>query len=302
MKRFLITTGIFFLPLLLMSIAVEVIVRQVPNPYSYKYEYMQQHADEVQTLVLGSSHAFYGIRPEYLGPHAFSLANVSQDLHHDAFLLGYWAEHYRHLRTVIVPISYFTCFSHGLEHGQESYRCRFYKIYMDCDYYPDFSTYNIELPNLRAVKDKLQKWLRPKPDPGYDAYGWGTTNTLANKDSVAWQRGDEAAAAVKRHYFSNWDALETNYAYLSEMADFCHHHGIRMVLVTTPCWKSYVSQLDAKQLGKMSQCIRRLQKEKGLTYLNYLKDSRFGPDDFYDSNHLSEIGAEKFSKILAGDL
>ena len=33
-----------------------------------------------------------------------------------------------------------------------------------------------------------------------------------------------------------------------------------------------------------------------------LKDSRFEADDFFDSNHLSEVGAIKFTKILNHDI
>jgi hypothetical protein len=38
------------------------------------------------------------------------------------------------------------------------------------------------------------------------------------------------------------------------------------------------------------------------SYVDYLKDHRFEANDFYDSNHLSDVGAIKFTKILDNDI
>ncbi len=86
----------------------------MPNPY--KYEWMQENAEEVETLVLGSSHTFYGIRPEFFDSKTFNLANVSQGMKQDLFLIKYWANRYKNLKYVIFPISFFTWFGHGLEY------------------------------------------------------------------------------------------------------------------------------------------------------------------------------------------
>ncbi len=105
MKKFLKYCLVFVLPFLMVAITAEYLLRQVPNPYQYKYEWMQQHAEDVEILILGSSHTFYGIRPEFLDGKAFSLANVSQGPKQNLYLLEYWADRYRNLKTVIFPIS-----------------------------------------------------------------------------------------------------------------------------------------------------------------------------------------------------
>ena len=46
---------------------------------------------EVETIVLGNSHTYYGIRPELLPYAAVNLANVSQTLDIDLLLLEYYA-------------------------------------------------------------------------------------------------------------------------------------------------------------------------------------------------------------------
>lgn len=290
------------MPIIAAAIPVEWMIRQVPNPYKYKYEWMQKNAERVETLVFGSSHTFYGIRPEFLDGKAFSLANVSQGNKQDFFLLKYWADRYKNLKIVIVPISFSTFFGHGLEYGSESYRCRYYKIYMDCDLYSDWSLYNLELADMRTATGKLRKFFVKDDNPGYDEYGWGNAYKLADKDMTTWNDGSEAEAAVNRHTAKTWDYVETNYDRIREIAQFCKSHGIRLVLITTPCWHSYYDKLGEEQLAKMYELTHHLQEEFSVSYFDYLKDPRFVADDFFDSNHLSDVGAEKFTKILNDDV
>lgn len=302
MKKYL-TNGLFFvLPLLIVAIILEYKLRQVPNPYKYKYEWMQKNAEDVEILIFGSSHTFYGIRPEYFDEKAFSLANVSQGLKQDLFLLKYWADRYKNLKTVICPISFSSWFGRGLEHGSESYRCRYYKIYMDCDLYPDMSLYNLELSDIRTALGKFLKIFSRNSDLGYDEYGWGKTYQLSKKNKGTWDDGSEAEQAVIRHTAKSWDYIDQNYALMKEMADFCKSHGIQLVLITTPCWHSYYENLNKEQLSKMYELTHNFQQEYHLRYLDYLKDPRFDADDFYDSNHLSDVGAIKFTKILDKDI
>ncbi len=302
MKKFLKYCLFFVLPLLIAAIPVEYMIRQVPNPYKYKYEWMQKNAEDVEILVLGSSHTFYGIRPEFFEGKAFSLANVSQGLKQDLFLLEYWVDKYKNLKTVICPISFYSWFGRGLEYGTESYRCRYYKIYMDCDLYPDISLYNLELSDFRTAKGKIAKLLFPNTDPGYDEYGWGNTYKLSKKKMDKWNDGTEAEAAVKRHTAKSWDYIDQNYLRMKELAGFCKSHNIQLVLITTPCWPSYYDNLNSEQLTKMYELTHKFVQENNLPYFDYLKDPRFKADDFYDNNHLSDVGAIKFTKILDKDI
>ena len=263
---------------------------------------MQENAQDVELLVLGSSHTFYGIRPHIFDGKAFSLANVSQGIKQDLFLLKYWADKYERLSTVIFPISASTWFGRGLEYGSESYRCRYYKIYMDCDLYPDISSHNLELSNYRTAKGKIKKIFKNSIDPGHDEHGWGNAYMLFGKDIEKWKDGTEAETAVKRHTAKNWDYVEDNYSQLKDLADFCKSRNIQLVLITTPCWHSYYDKLNKEQLTKMSELTYKFQQEYNIPYFNYLRDSRFEADDFYDSNHLSDVGAIKFTEILAKDI
>jgi hypothetical protein len=302
MKRFLKYCTLFIIPLAVVLASLEYALRQVPNPYKYKYEWMQNNAAEVETIVLGSSHTFYGIRPEYLDGNSFNLANVSQDLGHDLFLLKYWADRYDSLKTVIVPISYFTWFGKGLHSGSESYRCRYYSLYMDSDDYPTLSLERLEISDFNTAKNKMQKIFNQNTDPEYDNFGWGNLYTLSTKNMEEWDSKSEAARAVKRHYADDWSTVEANYDKLREMAELCNKLNAQLVLISTPCNDAYNELLVQAQVDKMYETTDRFIKEFNVPYLDYREDPRFEADDFYDSNHLSDIGAAKFTKILNQDL
>lgn len=301
MKKFLKHLLFFLLPFTTVF-PLEYMIRQVPNPYKYKYEWMQMNAENIEILIFGSSHTFYGLRPNYFSRKAFNLANVSQENEQDFFLLKYWADRYKHLKTVIIPISSYTWFSKGLEHGSESFRCRYYKIYMDCNMYPNLSVYNFELSDFNIAKKKISQIFYPKENPGYDQYGWGNEFKLSQKDKKTWEDGTEAKAAIQRHSVKSWDQIEVNYERMKEIAIFCKKHNIQLILVTTPCWHKYYEKLNKKQLDKMYELTYQFQKEFDIPYFDYLRDQRFCANDFYDSNHLSDIGAIKFTKILNDDI
>lgn len=280
-----------------LSLAIgECLVRKVPTPFKYKHEWMQQHASEVETLILGSSHAYFGISPSYMKHSGFNLANVSQNLKYDSFLLEQYASDCKNLKQVVLTISYFTLFSPGFEGTKNWWNGINYKVYMDCPYHSDFSKYNFELFHLPVYAGKLRSFFQSQSDILCDSLGWGKNYSLRNKPA-SWDRS-LAEQAVRRHTKQNWDYLDENEQYLNKIAFYCQEHSLSLVLVTMPAWPTYYENLDKKQLNKMHECIQELQHEYGLVYYDYLKDSRFVEEDFYDSDHLSDVGARKFTEIF----
>ena len=82
-----------FALLLLLPLAMgEIYVRSLPNPAKYKHAYLSRHSREVEVLILGSSHTYYGLCPERLGENAFSAAqiNSSRVLHCAASLRSFF--------------------------------------------------------------------------------------------------------------------------------------------------------------------------------------------------------------------
>ena len=303
MKRFCIYLTALILPIAILLGIGEYMVRQVPNSYSHKEKCIRKYHDQLETLVLGNSHSFYGIKPQLLDGSAFNLANVSQTFPYDRFLLEKYP--YPKLHTVVLTVSYPSFFEQRLEEGRFWYLCSYYKIYMDCPDHSDFSYYNFEASNMDNYRKKLELYLKHSSRIDCDAYGWGTTYKLSRKDMKAWNDGSGAVEAVGRHTYTWDEAVENariNFPAVKGIADFCNGKNIRLFLVTTPCTPEYNALVDQRQLKEMYVLVDSLRKTNEFVHLDYMQDKRFAGDDFFDSDHLSVVGAEKFSKILNNDI
>ncbi|MGN1213739.1 MAG: hypothetical protein ACI4TR_02480, partial [Bacteroidaceae bacterium] len=108
MKKFLIDTAVFSLLILVPLVVAELYVRTLPNAARYKHNYMLTRSAEIETLVLGNSHTYYGVDPSVLGSHAFSLAMPSQTYRYDYYLLTHYDM--PRLKTVVLSVTYTSMF------------------------------------------------------------------------------------------------------------------------------------------------------------------------------------------------
>lgn len=300
MRRFIIYTSLFSLIVLFTLGSGEYIIRRLPNPYKHKHQWMLHNASRVECLVMGSSHTYYGISPTHFGPNTFNLANVSQNPKYDYLLLEKHIPMCTQLQSVIVPISYFTFFDKSLEEGDEWFYAINYKVYMDIDEHPHWSKYNFELSNRPAYSGKLQSYLSGKTLPICDSLGFGLEYTMAAKDHALWEKN--AYMTASRHTAGDGEMYHENETYLRRIAELCRDNDIRLILITTPTWHAYHQLLDKRQLQKTYEIIAQLCHDYALPYLDYLKDPRFVEEDFYDCDHLSDVGAQKFTALLRDEL
>lgn len=301
MRKFLIQCFKFGMLVATTLAAGEYLVRTyVDNPYKFKHEWMSRNAGDVEILVLGSSHTYYGINPALFDSKAFNLANVSQIFHYDYVLLTQYAGLYDSLKTVILPVSYFSFFDPEFEDSDTDWIYAVnYKIYMDVNEHSDFSKYNFELSRPAIYSGKLSSLLSGK-GLSYDSLGMGT-DYLSGSKQIGWEETGKQTAV--RHTSAGHDAVEGHFRYARKIADFCRKRHLELVLVTTPAWHSYYENLDLIQAEMTDSLIGVLRDQYGLHYLDYMRDKRFTADDFYDADHLSsDVGARKFTDILIHDL
>lgn len=298
MKRF-VTYTLLFMLLAGSTLGVgEYIVRNMPNSYSYKHRWMLDNASQLEYLILGSSHTYYGFLPSAFFDNSFNLANVSQNPEYDLLLLKKYLPLCKRLHTVVIPVSYFTFFDKPFEQGSEWHFAINYKLYMGVDKHSNLSKYNFEISNRPVYSGKLLSFLKGKELPMCDTLGFGVGYTIDDKAST-WKY--DAQYIVKRHTAVNWDEFDGNLDNLRKVAQFCKENDLRLILVTTPTAESYYTLLDKAQLEKTYSAITGLCNDYSLNYYNYMTDIRFNDDDFHDGDHLSDIGAQKFTTILKED-
>ncbi len=276
---------------LLVLAALELYVENLPNPARDKHRWMQGHSEEVGTLVLGSSHTFYGIMPEKLGSDAFSMAQVSQTYRYDLWALKNYPM--KNLHTVIIPFSYFSLYEDYELGVGDDYASR-YRIYMDCDVHSRFSKYSFELSDFDMFKEKVSSLWR------LGALSWTERGFASNYTLEARpENWDNGKVRAERNTYEDLSAVELNTRFLKEMLQYCREKNIRLLIVSTPLTASFREHRDPLQVERNMQTLGALlEMYPEADYLDFESDERFSDEDFFDADHLSTLGAEKLSKLI----
>jgi hypothetical protein len=298
MKGFIKSILFFLFPIILGIIGVEFVVRHLPNSYKTKTAYLKSNSNTIETLILGSSHTFYGVNPLFIESKAFNASNVSQSPDIDFAILKSYEDDFERLKTVVIRLSYDTLFEQ-LKDSPEDWRLKDYKIYTDIifDYKFNHNSEILSIGARQVLKVLKGYYLNDKSLLNCDSLGWG--NDLENRPKTNLNKGGLLAA--KKHTINNWDVLTANIKAFKKLNDWCDIKGVKVILVTPPAYRSYRNNLDEHQLNRMIQVGSELDlKFDNCSYYNFMDSDDFIADDFYDADHLNAAGAKKFSLIING--
>ena len=106
------------------------LLRNIPNEYSIKKDYLDANSNHIEILVLGSSHSYRGVNPEFINGKVYNAAFFSQSLDYDFAILNKYNGEWDSLKNIILPISYGSLYT-KLDSGIESWRVKNYNIYFD---------------------------------------------------------------------------------------------------------------------------------------------------------------------------
>lgn len=296
MKHFLFQLiFIIFIPTVCAFGICEYIIRSVPNDYSYKHDWMIEHHNDIKILTLGSSHGYYGIQPTLFSKSAFNLAFVSQSLKWDKFLYEKYVTNCDSLEFIILPISYFSLQS-NLEKSVEWWRIKGYCIYMDCNDYILKPKYNFEITSKEKIAQLKDVFLHKHSYMTCDTLGYGV-NYKKEYRPKNWQ--STGLSACIRHTKNKNENIEENLQYLEFIIQECQKRNVKVILLTTPTFHTYYDILDIDQcIVREEICNKLVSKYSHVNFLDWLKHEQFNEEDFYDADHLNEIGAEKLTRML----
>lgn len=294
MKRFLTWTTIFIVPVLLAGFGYEVLLRKIPNDYRLKKLYLDQHSRQVNTLLLGSSHTYYGINPEFISRNSFNAGYVFQSLDLDLAILEKYADRWDSLEYVIVPVDYMTLFSR-LGTGQEAWRIKNYNIYWGLKRSRNIVENSEVLTNPINTNSRrfFGHYLHNESFITTSKLGWGVGYDSTREVEISGKAAAERHRAKDDRYFNE------NLKYLTSIIEFAGKRNIKVVLITSPAWKAYTDNLDPIQLNRTTRTADSLASVYANTvYYNFLTDTNYTAADYYDGDHLNSKGAKKFTLAL----
>ncbi|MDX2469055.1 MAG: hypothetical protein QNL04_00605 [SAR324 cluster bacterium] len=115
MKHFIVKTVLFVLPFACLILWVESGLRSATTQkftktkisYKVKKEYTEENKDSLQLIVLGSSHALYGVNPDLLSLKSVNLAHRIQDPYYDVNVANYYLEKLPKLEKVLISVFFY---------------------------------------------------------------------------------------------------------------------------------------------------------------------------------------------------
>lgn len=287
---------------------VELLLLAVPNEYSYKRKYVEEQGDKIKVLLLGHSHIANGVDPALLGDSAFNMAISGRAHHYDAVLAERYIPRLKNLKCVIWPLGYNfqyhsyidPCTFRKIRQIDANYQCM-YEKYMGISYEPlipyrhwpevIYSTGNLGMRFFtKNVEDKI------------NCTPLGYQKILLAGRSNDWQ---EQQLPPQVHYDSPNAPLakQEGLKDMKRIAAVCRRAGVRLVVITMPCHSSYLERMTERGKREMRECVEAMREVyPAMEYYNFIDDSRFSADDFINSSHICDKGAEKFSGILKDTL
>ena len=289
------------LPIFVVAILMEILLRSTPNDYLFKKQYLDKNSSRIETLILGSSHSFYGLNPEYFSSNTFNASHISQSLNYDFEILKKYKDKFKNLKTIILPISYFTLFG-KLEAGSESWRVKNYIIYYELNSSKSLVDYSEVLSNRINVNIKriISYYVFGESTISCTDLGWGTICNSKNARDLA----ESGKTASKRHTVDiNSDKyqqiFQENIFILESIIQWSNKNNIKIMLFTLPAFETYRQNLNQEQLKITINTTSDIcSKYDNCIYDNLLSDTNFVATDFFDADHLSDIGAKKLSILI----
>jgi hypothetical protein len=293
MKKFLKYLLFFIMPIIIIGMLYEILLRNIPNDYLLKKKYLDNHSNKIKILVMGNSHAFYGINPEDFNENCFNAANISQTLDWDFEILKKYSSNWSSLEHILIPISYSSLFT-KLDISIESWRVKNYYIYFRIHKSNKLTDYSETFSNKQNINIKkiYTYYILGHSNITCSKLGWGSNfNSKKGKDLIVTGK-----MAAQRHNTVKNDKYIENVNIIKSIIDFAKIRGVKVIFFTPPCYYTYVKCLNSKRLNFVVNTMSEINREyKNVLYVNLLSNKSFLAEDFYDADHLNELGAKKLT-------
>lgn len=301
MKQFLLKSLLLCVPVWALLFIADQQLHKVKNSYNAKHMALKNIAKQVNTIILGNSHAYYGINPAILSKKAFNLANSSQSLNYDRDILLKHIDGMPSIKNVVITVSYFS-FYYNLDVGAESWRSNYYKQFSGIDHHKN------NLLDIRRYS--LLALYTPQQALNFFSKGVSVIDLSEGVDENGFLIRDSAGlytrindSSGKTRFLFHASIMKEKFhsemmTAINELINQLKKRKIAVYLISTPLYETYSKHLDKQVLQRNDTIIAQLCKKYGTVYADFSNDKRFVKEDFYDNDHLNVYGANKFSGLI----
>jgi hypothetical protein len=302
MKKFLLTFLAFIIPVCLLIAGIELYVLYFPSTFNRKADYIRENARSVETLILGSSHHQNALNPEYFHSVTANLANAGQDAQLDSAMFFNFIAELPRLKTVVLEMDYLTMEERN---DNDYFRLPWYSRFFNVQLQPIslLSKVSVYASSPAFFNKLLIDEINPKKTHyQINRYGFivndfpGVMEDL-KYDSLALEQS--AMLRLKdKHTRQSIPDYNFNRSKILAIVKYCVEHKIRVVLLSTPMYTTYLLREIPAKNERRKQFINELTGLPGVFYFDFEKDQRFQIHDFKNDDHLNSDGAKKYSLIV----
>ena len=281
-----------------------------------QFEDVLDHRDEVEALVVGSSHGD-DIDVSTLPQQAYQLSRAWGDFFEADYYLKYLVPRLSALHTVYLPVSYFSFYWDNAAAEKLSVRrAQMYSV----------------VPNWWFIEGDMAQFVRGRGaqifpvqsilrEDNWQGVFYALTNgddelepPVGFEDICDYPPPDELAEIAESRALeainigqeirANYSDIRTDaYRAAAEITRYLQARDIRVVFFTPPYYAEFTAEYlrnDPDALELLQTNMLRLQEEFGVEYYDFSADQAYIEDHqlFMDSDHLNSCGRRLFTKQL----
>ncbi len=312
MYKFIKKIFVVLLFFMLITSVFDIWLRSQKLSYAAKYEGLIKAKDKVELIILGNSHANYGVNPSvFKNIYAYNLANVSQKIYQDKRIILKALSEYKFpkLKYVMINVDY-----HSLIYSSQEQR----NLWSYYDLGIKYKDENYLLPNLSpflwGYKPKvtfsfLEKHFRKKQKYLDSEYGVNPHSSYI-KGFLAFEGTDNSRFNNKayKERVASWKEDINNSERkeivqdLRELITTLKNKGIKPILFSNPTYKDYNMFLDKNIINRNNHDISIICDEFKIKYLDFMIDKHFTKEHFYNEDHLNSKGAKLFTQMIITEM
>lgn len=311
-KTFLRKFILFIALPMLVILVMDIILRVENTLYKEKYKGAIKASDSIEILVLGTSHATYGVDPEAFNMYTFNVANLAQSIYFDKRITLSLLSKMKNLKYVLINVGYHSySFSSQFNRDYWSYYGNGIKYegtsYFSANLSPTLFGYTPKVA-YTMIKRKITNRLKHGSDiinfdvqEGVDLFKPIVKGFIALDGRDTLNFNHDAYSFMSEHYTEIVDSSDEKNMIINDLEDFIkilQSRGITPILVTPPTYTEYNKYLNPTYIEENNRINNYIANKYNIEYWDFLNSELFSIEDYHDMEHLNRKGAHKFSAML----
>lgn len=301
-KSFLKWTTVFFTPVVLLYVILEVLVLQIPYNYTKISDYMNSEGESVKVLITGSSQMKCAVNPEFFTVPAINFGSTSQHHNSDYNIITQTRDRLPNVEHIVLELSY----SHlELPHNSTYFwKNNVYLKYYGVNnfdrkvYFKDKLIF-LSRPDIYG-KSLYDYYVKDIKSNNFNSFGFDEQNFAGVFKRLDYNEEKIPRVSDEINTIENLYLFEKNTEFLYKIIDYLRSQKINTVIVTLPMHKYYLKNRNNNILRRRDSILEVIsEKYPNVKIFRKEEDTiNFKTSDYINHNHLNPIGAKKFTEAL----